>query len=287
VAAMKILVTGAKGMLGSDLVPVLKADGNAVVATDIEELDITNPDQVTDFVYVEKPDLVINCAAYTQVDEAESEPEEAFLINGKGTENIALTCRELGIDLCYLSTDYVFNGEKTGPYTPEDKTDPINTYGASKLAGENAIQQVWDRFYIVRTSWLYGKNGKNFVNTILNLANRQKEIRVVDDQTGSPTWTVSLAHVLSKLIRTGKYGIYHATDETDRGISWHRFAEEIVRVAHLDCRVIPVKSSEFPRPAKRPINSVLDLKYVKMVLNQELPIWKDSVKKFLQYQIIE
>jgi dTDP-4-dehydrorhamnose reductase len=181
----------------------------------------------------------------------------------------------------------VFDGEKEGPYLPADKTNPVNTYGASKLAGEMAIRQIWDRFYIVRTSWLYGKNGRNFVYTILDLANRKNEIRVVEDQIGAPTWTVNLARVLSKVIRTGQFGIYHATDETDGGISWHRFAEEIVKLANLDCRVVPVKSAEFPRPAKRPVNSVLDLKYVKMILNRELPSWKDSIENFLQSQIIE
>ena len=274
-------------MLGTDLVPVLEGEGHEVTATDIEELDITVPDQIKEIVRATVPDIIINCAAYTQVDKAEEEPDTAFLINGKGTENIALVCREFGIDLCYLSTDYVFDGEKEEPYMPTDITNPINMYGASKLAGENAIRQIWDRFYIIRTSWLYGKNGKNFVHTILDLAKGQNELKVVDDQIGSPTWTVSLARVLSKIVTTGKFGIYHVTDETDGGISWFRFAQEIVKLAHLDCRIIPVKSSEFPRPAKRPLNSFLDLKYVKMILNRELPLWKDSIKIFLQNLVIE
>ena len=278
---MKILVTGANGMLGRDLVLVLEGERHEVIITDIEELDITVPDQIIEAVRAIAPDIVINCAAYTLVDKAEKEPDKAFLINGKGTENIASVCREFGIDLCYLSTDYVFNGEKKGPYAPDDKTDPINTYGASKLAGENAIRRICDRFYIVRTSWLYGKNGKNFVHTILDLAKSQNEINIVDDQIGSPTWTVSLARVLSKIIRTGKFGIYHVTDETDGGISWHRFAEEIVGLAHLDCRVIPVKSSEFPRPAKRPKNSTLDLAAIQSLLGERLPDWKDSLREFI------
>lgn len=274
-------------MLGTDLVPVLEGEGHEVTVTDIEELDITVPDQIKEVVRATAPDFVINCAAYTQVDKAEEEPDKAFLINGKGTENIVLVCREFGIDLCYLSTDYVFDGEKEESYVPADKTDPINTYGHTKLAGENVIQQVLDRFYIIRTSWLYGKNGKNFVNTILDLAKSQNEIKVVDDQIGSPTWTVSLARVLSKIIVTGRYGIYHVTDETGGGISWHRFAEEIVRLMHLECRVAPVKSSEFPRLAIRPKNSVLDLTYVKMILNQELPLWKDSLNTFFQDLMLE
>jgi len=189
-------------------------------------------------------------------------------------------CREFGIDLCHLSTDYVFNGEKKGPYAPADKPDPINTYGASKLAGEKAIQQICDRFYIVRTSWLYGKNGKNFVNTILDLAKSQDLIKVVDDQTGSPTWTVSLARVLAKIIRTGKFGIYHVTDETEGGISWYQFAKEIVKLADLKSEVIPIKTEEYPQLAKRPKNSTLELTLVKLVLNEDLPSWGDSLRNF-------
>jgi dTDP-4-dehydrorhamnose reductase len=277
---MKILVTGAKGMLGTDLVPVLEGEGHQVTATDIDELDITVSDQIMDAAKKTEPDIIINCAAYTDVDKAEEEPHRAFWVNEKGTENIVLTCRELGIDLCYLSTDYVFNGEKKAPYLPDDKPDPVNAYGASKLAGENAIRKIWDRYYIVRTSWLYGKNGKNFVNTIMDLAKKQGEIKVVDDQIGSPTWTVSLARVLSKIIETGEYGMYHVTDETDGGISRFRFAGEIVRLAHLDCRLLPVKSSDFLRPAKRPKNSVLDLTEAKKATGKEFYSWEKPLKEF-------
>jgi dTDP-4-dehydrorhamnose reductase len=280
---MRILVTGAKGMLGADLVPVLEGEGHQVTATDIEELDITVPDRIKEVVRIARPEIIINCAAYTRVDKAEKEPDKAFLINGKGAENIALVCREFSVDLCHLSTDYVFDGEKEKPYAPADRTGPINTYGASKLAGEDSIQRIWERSTIIRTSWLYGKYGKNFVLTILDLAKDQNEIRVVDDQIGSPTWTVSLARVLSKIIKTGKFGIYHVTDETDGGISWHRFAEEIVKLANLDCRVIPVRSTEFPRMAKRPKNSVLDLTAAKRVLGTEILSWEKSLKVFLDY----
>jgi dTDP-4-dehydrorhamnose reductase len=279
---MKILVTGAKGMLGRDLVPLLEEAGHQVTATDIDELDITVVPQIEEAVKAAEPDLIINCAAYTQVDKAEEEPKRAFWINEKGSENIALVCRQAGIDLCYLSTDYVFNGEKKGFYTSDDKTEPINVYGASKLAGENAIRKLWDRHYIIRTSWLYGKNGKNFVNTILDLAKKQDEIKVVDDQVGSPTWTVSLSRVMSKIIGTGRYGIFHVTDETDGGISWYRFAQEIMRLARLDCRVVPVRSSEFPRPARRPKNSVLDLSAVKAFFDKEIADWQESLEEFLR-----
>ena len=268
-------------MLGTDLVPVLEGEGHKVTATDVDELDITVPDQIKDAVREVSPDIVIDCAAYTQVDKAEEEPQQAFLLNGKGTENTVSVCREFGVDLCYISTDYVFNGEKKGPYTPEDNPDPLNVYGASKLAGEKAIRNVWERFFIIRTSWMYGRNGKNFVHTVLDLAKNQTEIKVVVDQIGSPTWTVNLARALSKIIGTGKYGIYHVTDETEGGVSWFRFAQELVRLAHLDCRIIPVKSEDFPRPARRPKNSVLDLKAVEALLDNSLPHWINSLEKYL------
>ena len=283
--SMRILVTGANGMLGADLVPVLEEEGHIVTATDVEELDISVPDRIKEVVRLAKPEIIINCAAYTRVDNAEKETDKAFLINGKGAENIALVCREFRIDLCHLSTDYVFDGEKDKPYAPSDRADPINTYGASKLAGEDSIQRIWKRSYIIRTSWLYGVNGKNFVLTILDLAKDQNEIRVVDDQIGSPTWTVSLARILARIVGTGRYGIYHVTDETEGGISWFRFAEEIVKRAHLGCRVIPVRSIEFPRVAKRPKNSVLDLAAAKRVFGIEFPSWEKSLKEFLDYFI--
>ena len=282
---MRILVTGANGMLGTDLVPVLEEEGHVVTATDVEELDITIPAQIKNVVKAVEPEIIINCAAYSLVDKAEEEPDKAFLINGAGVENIALACREFGIGLCHLSTDYVFDGEKDKPYAPSDRTDPINIYGASKLAGEDSIQRIWERSYIIRTSWLYGVNGKNFVLTILDLAKDQNEIRVVDDQIGSPTWTVSLARILARIVGTGRYGIYHVTDETEGGISWFRFAEEIVKRAHLGCLVIPVRSIEFPRVAKRPKNSVLDLAAAKRVFGIEFPSWEKSLKEFLDYFI--
>jgi dTDP-4-dehydrorhamnose reductase len=277
---MRILVTGAKGMLGKDLIPVLRAKNHHVIATDIEELDITDLDQVYRIGRQSRPEVVVNCAAYTQVDKAEEEADKAFAINELGARNIATACRDLGADICHVSTDYVFDGEKRKPYAPDDETNPINTYGASKLAGENAIRQICDRFYIVRTSWLYGKNGRNFVYTILDLAKNRKEIRVVDDQIGSPTWTVTLSRVLSELIGTKRYGIYHVTDETEGGISWFRFAQEIVKLNQLEMKVIPIKTKDFPLLAKRPKKTVLDLSGAQRILSGNLPFWTNSLKRF-------
>ncbi len=176
----------------------------------------------------------------------------------------------------------MFDGTKDGPYTPDDPPNPINTYGKSKLAGEKYIREITKKFYIIRSSWLYGKYGKNFVYTILDLAKKQNELRVVDDQIGSPTWTVTLARVISELIETKKYGIYHVTDSTDGGISWYEFAKEIVRFSGSAAEVFPTKTEDFVRPAKRPKNSVLDLTPKKLILSQEMPFWKGSLSAFLR-----
>lgn len=274
-------------MLGTDLVRILEEQRNKVFATDIEELDITQFDSLEKMACDISPDVIINCAAYTDVDKAEEEPDKAFLINGIGARNLALVSKYLDIDLCHISTDYVFDGTKEGPYTPSDLPNPINTYGRSKLAGEEYIQEILNKFYIVRTSWLYGKHGKNFVYTILNLAKKQKFLRVVDDQIGSPTWTVTLARVIAQLIQTQKYGIYHVTDKTKNGITWYEFAKKIVRKSELNIKVVPVKTEKFVLPAMRPKNSVLDLARIKSVLNQELPWWKDSLNRFFSGLLLQ
>lgn len=283
---MKVLVTGAKGMLGRDLTPILEKDGHEVIPTDIEELDITRFDSLFQMTKDIHPDVVVNCAAYTNVDKAEEEPEKAFRINGLGVRNLALVCRDLDIELCHVSTDYVFDGTKKEPYKPDDPPNPINTYGKSKLAGENAVRERLKKFYIVRTSWLYGKYGKNFVSTILDLAKTRKELKVVDDQRGSPTWTVSLSRVIESLIQTQMYGIYHATDKTDKGISWYEFAREISLLSSLQTKVIRTSTSEFPCLAKRPENSVLDLAAIESVLNKSLPSWRESLLGFLKARAI-
>ncbi len=279
---MRILVTGARGMLGTDLVCILEEKGHEIFATDVEELDVTKIGFLRKMIGDICPDVVINCAAYTDVDKAEEEPEKAFLVNGLGVKNLALVCKDLDIDLCHISTDYVFDGTKDGAYTPDDPPNPINTYGKSKLAGEKYIQEILKKFYIIRSSWMYGKYGKNFVYKVLDLVKKQNELRVVDDQVGSPTWSVTLARVIVDIVETKKYGIYHVTDWTDNGISWYQFAREIVRLSGLKTNVIPAKTKEFPLPAKRPKNSVLDLTTVKSLLNERLPSWLESLQKFLK-----
>ncbi len=277
---MKVLVTGAKGMLASDLIPILGGD-HRVIAPAEEDLDITQRDGVSRAIREHSPDLVVNCAAYTQVDRAEEERDKAFLVNGIGVQNLALACQERGIPLCHISTDYVFDGTKATAYTPFDNPNPVNTYGESKLAGERYIQWIMNRFYLVRTSWLYGKNGSNFVSTILRLARERQELEVVRDQRGSPTSTISLSHGIRELIRSGAYGLHHFTDDTGGGITWYDFAKEIVRLSGSKARVLPTTTDRFPRPAKRPPNSVLDISLFSVVTGYAPPQWKEALKEYL------
>lgn len=277
---MKILVTGSKGMLAHDLIPALDED-HEVIALSREDLDITVRDNALRAVKQMTPDLAINCAAYTKVDQAEKEKEKAFLVNGLGVQNLAAACLDMGIPLCHISTDYVFDGERGRPYTPYDNTNPINAYGESKLAGEKYIEWIMNKFYIVRTSWLYGKGGNNFVSTILRLAKERGELRIVKDQIGAPTSTVSLSRAIKQLIVTGAYGVYHCTDETGGGISWYDFAREILRLSGYTAEVVPITTEEFPRPAKRPRYAVLDTWSLSAVTGSKPPEWKQSLKDYL------
>ena len=250
----KILVTGANGMLGQDLCPILEDSGYEVIETDIDKLDITNAVQVEQVLKENNPDIVIHCAAYTNVDKAEEDLKTAELINVTGTENIAEICGKSGITLVYISTDYVFDGTKSEPYTPDDRPNPINNYGMTKYEGEEAVRSLCDKYYIARTSWLYGHYGKNFVETMLNLADKP-EIKVVDDQTGCPTWTVELANGIIKLL-SKPYGTYHVCGSGST--TWYGFAKEIFNQAGLDVNLKPCTTEDFPRPAKRPEYSVMD-----------------------------
>lgn len=261
---MKILVTGANGMLGQDLCPILEDVGAFVIETDVDTLDITNSEMVHQVLSDIRPDLVVHCAAYTNVDKAEDDLKTAELINVTGTENIADACGKLGITLVYISTDYVFDGTKTEPYKPDDRTNPINNYGMTKYEGEEAVRSLCEKYYIARTSWLYGHHGKNFVETMLGLSNKP-EIKVVDDQIGCPTWTVELANGILKLL-SKPYGTYHVCGSGST--SWYGFAKEIFAQyaslrgnevdAAISSKLKPCTTEEFPRPAKRPKYSVMD-----------------------------
>ena len=252
----KVLVTGANGMLGQDLCPILEDEGYEVVETDIHNLDITNPESILNVLEEEKPDVVIHCAAYTNVDKAEEDYETARKINVGGTENLAKYCGENNITLIYISTDYVFDGElKKGLYETSDKTNPINNYGLTKRDGEEAVKKYCKKYYIARTSWLYGIHGKNFVETMISLTDK-KELKVVDDQIGCPTWTVELCNGILKLLKEKEYGIYHICGSGQT--SWYGFAREIFKLANINVNIRPCKTEEFPRPAKRPKYSVMN-----------------------------
>lgn len=268
---MKVLVTGANGMLGQDLCPILEDVGCFVIETDVDNLDILDADKVYAVLKEVHPDVVVHCAAYTNVNKAEEDLKGAEAINVTGTENVAEACGKLGITLVYISTDYVFDGTKTEPYTPEDKTNPINNYGMTKYEGEEAVRSLCDKYYIARTSWLYGHHGKNFVETMLGLADKP-EIKVVDDQIGCPTWTVELANGIIKLL-SQPYGTYHVCGSGST--SWYGFAKEIFRqynqmsplpLGEGACRagegLIPCSSDEYPSPVKRPAYSVMDNKNI-------------------------
>lgn len=276
---MKILLTGTEGMLGSVLMPCLESKGHVVHGLTREDLDVTQYERVMNMVSLSLPDLVIHAAAHTLVDQAESEPDLVYLTNGYGTENVAVACARFDTPMLYLSTDYVFDGLQDRPYTTWDECHPLSVYGKSKLAGEKAVQRHLTRFYIVRTSWLYGPNGRNFVSTMLSMAKQKKPIRVVSDQSGSPTSTLSLSEYIADLITTGRWGIYHATDG---GVtSWYEFAKEILRGS--DIEVEPIATEDFPRPAVRPKYSVLDKTTLINTIGREMVPWEESLKNYLEF----
>lgn len=277
---MRILVTGVKGQLGHDVVNELKKRGHTPIGVDVEEMDITDASAVEKEIKKEPLDAVIHCAAYTAVDAAEDNRELCMRVNAEGTRNIARVCRELDLKMVYISTDYVFDGEGERPWEPDDPREPLNVYGESKYQGELAVEEYLEKYFTVRIAWVFGVNGKNFIKTMLRLAESQKEINVVNDQIGSPTYTYDLAVLLADMVETEKYGRYHATNE---GLcTWYEFAKEIFRQAGADVKVNPVSSDEFPAKAKRPHNSRMDKS--KLVQNgfRPLPTWQDALKRYLE-----
>lgn len=269
---MKVLVTGANGMLGQDLCPILEDEGYEVIETDIHNLDITDKKAVEKTFLAEKPDIIIHCAAYTNVDEAEKDIETAKKINVIGTENVAKICAKLNATMVYISTDYVFEGNATKPYLPTDTTNPVNNYGLTKLEGENIVKKLCSKHFITRTSWLYGIYGKNFVETMLSLKNKE-ELKVVDDQVGCPTWTIELSNGIAKILKTTHYGTYHICGSGQT--SWYNFAKKIFELSSENVNLIPCTSKEFPRPAKRPNYSVMEN-------NKICRKWEVALKDYLE-----
>ena len=300
---MKVLVTGANGQLGHDVLNELLRrghsgigsgsapeyrgieDGSPACTADYAGMDITDAEKVNSVIRALHPDAVIHCAAWTNVDGAEDEENipRVFAINEDGTKNIAEACGEIGAKMMYISTDYVFNGQGTEPWQP-DCIDfaPLNVYGKSKLAGEQAIAETLENFFIVRIAWVFGLNGKNFVKTMLNLGKTHDTLRVVNDQIGTPTYTYDLARLLADMIQTDQYGTYHATNEGGY-ISWYDFACEIFRQAGMDVNVIPVTTAEYGlSKAARPFNSRLDKGKLRDNGFEPLPDWRDALTRYLK-----
>lgn len=270
-------------MLGTDLQKALRGEHDLVltdVVGDVRFLDITDTSAVMSAVGEARPDLVIHSAAYTDVDGCERDPDKAYLVNGLGTWNVATACREHDAALVYVSTDFVFDGKKGEPYTEYDGTNPLGHYGASKLAGEKHVRELCPRHYITRTAWLYGEHGKNFPYTIMNAAKTRKELKVVADQIGSPTFTADLAATIRDLIGSPLYGTYHVTN---KGFcSWCDFAKEILRLAGInDVDVQPIKAEEWPSPTKRPKYSVLRRYSLELQGRDNLRSWQDALADFI------
>ncbi|MED3351284.1 dTDP-4-dehydrorhamnose reductase [Bacillus thuringiensis] len=277
---MKVLVTGAKGQLGQDVVSLLKEQTWEVFGFGREELNITDEKQVSEKVLLIQPDIIIHTAAYTQVDQAESDEEAAFKVNAEGTKYLAQAAEVVGAKFCYVSTDYVFDGTKETPYKADDQTNPRTVYGKSKLVGEQYTQEYCSKSYIVRTSWVFGLYGNNFVKTMLRLAEENKELGIVHDQVGSPTYTTDLARFIISLVQTDKYGVYHGSNS---GVcSWYEFAKEIFKQSNIEIVVNPLKTEDFPRPAARPKYSVLDKGMIEENGFESFQNWKEALKDFLK-----
>jgi dTDP-4-dehydrorhamnose reductase len=288
---MRIAITGANGMLGTDLIKILSVEHEIIaicrsnVHKDVlnkikgqKTVDITDK-KIIDVITDISPELIIHCAAFTDVDKCELEIDKAYKVNAIGTQYVALACQKLSIPCVYISTDFVFNGAKNMPYTEYDLPSPINVYGASKLCGEFNIRSLLNKFYIIRTSWTYGKYGKNFVNTILKLTETENELKVVKDQIGTPTYTVDLAKEISRLIKTGLYGTYNIANT---GVcSRYEQAMKILEIKKINKWIIPISSLEYKKPALRPAYSTLRNYCLELTIGNKMRSWDNALEEFL------
>lgn len=282
---MRVLVTGVKGQLGYDVVNELKKRGHAAIGVDVQEMDITDCAAVERVMRETMPDAVVHCAAWTAVDAAEDEENipKVYAINVDGTKYIAEECKKLGCKMIYISTDYVFDGQGETPWEPDCRDyRPLSVYGKTKLEGEKAVANILEKYYIVRIAWVFGKNGKNFVKTMLGVGKTHDTVRVVNDQIGTPTYTFDLARLLVDMVESEKYGYYHATNEGGY-ISWYDFTKEIFKQAGYATEVIPVTTAEYGlSKAARPFNSRLDKSKLKEKGFKPLPAWQDALRRYLQ-----
>lgn len=275
---MKVLVTGVNGQLGHDIVEECQKRNIEAIGVDVKEMDITNVNQVSEVITETKPDAIIHCAAWTAVDKAEDEVEQCRKVNRDGTKNIVDVCEKLDLPLMYFSTDYVFDGQGEEPWHEYDERHPLNVYGKTKYEGELEVERL-KKHFIIRISWVFGINGGNFIKTMLRLGKERKEVSVVNDQIGSPTYTYDLARLCVDMIQTKEYGTYHATNE---GIcSWYEFACEIFKQAKMDVIVHPVDSTQFPTRAIRPKNSRMNKTELDKHGFTRLPSWQDALERYL------
>lgn len=287
---MKVLVTGAAGQLGTDVVSLFREAGHTIIACGRNILNITDQDACFMALNEFKPDAVIHCAAYTAVDQAEQEVDLAYSVNAVGTRNMVVASERIGAKFCYISTDYVFDGLSKDPYHENDNTNPQSIYGKTKRAGENLVQSLSSAYFIVRTSWVYGLQGNNFVKTMLRLGAEKPEIKVVNDQKGSPTYTVDLANFLLELTQTEKYGIYHASNSGT--CTWYEFAKAIFKDAEsmtgmsYPAKVHPCKTEEYPLPAPRPQNSMMEHLAIRTNGLTDLRPWREGLRDFLKKYLL-
>ena len=274
-----ILVTGSTGQLGSDVVKELLKRGYSTLSPNRSEFNLCSEDSIRNYILNSNCEAIVHCAAYTQVDKAEDEKDLCIKINATATKHIVKCAKILDIPMIYISTDYVFDGTKDGEYTENDETNPINIYGESKLAGEKYVQEILDKYYIVRTSWVFNINGKNFIETMLRLSKANNQLSIVNDQIGSPTYTKDLSRLLVDMIETSKYGLYHATNEGY--CSWYEFADTIFKLANINIDIKAINSNEYASRAKRPLNSKLSKDKLIEYGFKPLPHWEDALKDYL------
>ena len=277
---MKVLVTGVKGQLGYDVVKDLEKRGHQPIGVDRDEMDLMDNEAIRTFIMNLKPEAIIHCAAYTAVDKAEEEVETCYQINAESVKVISECAKELDVKLIYISTDYVFDGTKEGEYVETDLPNPINVYGASKLKGEQYVQGLLEKYYIVRISWVFGVNGNNFIKTMRRLGAERDELNIIHDQVGSPTYTADLASLLVDMMETDKYGIYHATNEET--CSWYEFANEIFKQSGIEVKTNPITTDQYPTAAKRPMNSRMSKAKLKANGFNLLPTWQEALAHYLK-----
>ena len=281
---MKTLIIGCNGQLGHDMVSVFKTEGHLVQGIDIPDIDITNTSSVETALKQSNPDIIINCAAYTAVDDCENSKETAFSVNAEGIATIAQAAKSIDTPVVHFSTDYVFDGLKKSPYIESDTPNPHSVYGKSKLEGERELSRITDKHYIFRIAWLHGKHGNNFAKTIRRVAVQKlksnEPLKVVNDQFGTPTYTKSICKQILPVIATSNYGVYHCTNEGE--CTWFDFAKYITQSLNIDIEILPCTTAEFPRPAPRPPYSVLENNHLKSLGLNNMPHWKEAFQAFIE-----